>query len=263
MPRSSRSAPFRALADLRAALGHHDPALDRHPPAAISCVLFDAAPSRLDRVAQPAAHDDVGHLLCGPGPSRARGRGGRPTTRCRSSSPCSRRCSWATGSGRWAGSRSSSASLGVLLILKPQAEGSTPTRSSRSPPPIFYALAMILTRSKCRDEHPLILSLSLNVSFVVVGLLATDPDSRSCRRSLWAVLPDRRVVRRWVRWIGWPWRLLAPRSSSAVSALQSPTRSARPATVAAFDFAYVGFAALWGILFFDECSTRSPSAEWP
>ena len=38
---------------------------------------------------------------------------------------------------------------------------------------ILYALAMILTRTKCREENPLVLSLSLNVSFVATGLLAT------------------------------------------------------------------------------------------
>ena len=31
---------------------------------------------------------------------------------------------------------------------------------------VCYAGAMILTRSKCRDEHPVILALWLNIAFV-------------------------------------------------------------------------------------------------
>ena len=37
----------------------------------------------------------------------------------------------------------------------------------------FYALAMVLTRSKCRDEAPLALGLALHVCFVATGLIAT------------------------------------------------------------------------------------------
>lgn len=35
-----------------------------------------------------------------------------------------------------------------------------------------YALAMLLTRTKCRAEHPLTLSLALNATFVAVGVAA-------------------------------------------------------------------------------------------
>ena len=63
--------------------------------------------------------------------------------------------------------------VGVLLILKPQASGFNAYALLPLASAVFDALAMILTRTKCRDENPLVLSLSLNVSFVAVGLLAT------------------------------------------------------------------------------------------
>ena len=62
---------------------------------------------------------------------------------------------------------------GVVLILKPDASGFNGYILLPIASAIFYALAMILTRTKCRDEDPLILSLALNVSFIAVGLVAT------------------------------------------------------------------------------------------
>ncbi len=37
----------------------------------------------------------------------------------------------------------------------------------------LLAIAVILTRARCHEEHPLMLSLGLNLVFVVVGGLAT------------------------------------------------------------------------------------------
>ena len=62
---------------------------------------------------------------------------------------------------------------GVLLILRPAAEGFNAYALLPLVSAILYAVAMILTRTKCREENPLILSLSLNVSFIAIGLLAT------------------------------------------------------------------------------------------
>jgi len=62
---------------------------------------------------------------------------------------------------------------GVCLILKPKAGDFNwyvllPVLSA-----ILYALAMILTRTKCRTEHPLMLSLALNICFVLTGVVAS------------------------------------------------------------------------------------------
>ena len=63
--------------------------------------------------------------------------------------------------------------LGVIAILRPGTDAFSwftvlPLLSAA-----FYALAMVLTRSKCRDEAPLALALALHVSFIVTGLIAT------------------------------------------------------------------------------------------
>lgn len=63
--------------------------------------------------------------------------------------------------------------IGVLIILRPGAESFSNFSPDALPPilaAVFYALAAILTRSKCADENPVTLSLALSVSFLVWGL---------------------------------------------------------------------------------------------
>ena len=139
---------------------------------------------------------------------------------------------------------------GVLLILKPQAGGFSGYALLPLSSAIFYALAMILTRSKCRDEHPFVLSLGLNVSFVVVGLLATalttivpSSDGSSFLTGTWSPMGA-------MQWLAMALLGVAVIIGSVGAAIAYQVGP--PATVAAFDFAYVGFAALWGILGFNE-----------
>ena len=62
---------------------------------------------------------------------------------------------------------------GVLLILRPQAENFNAYALLPIMSAILYALGMILTRSKCRNENPMILSLWMNVTFIIVGVIAS------------------------------------------------------------------------------------------
>lgn len=140
--------------------------------------------------------------------------------------------------------------VGVLLILKPDAEGFNLYALLPLASAIFYASAMILTRTKCRDEHPLILSLGLNVSFIVVGLLATlllgasgEVQGATFLIGPWSAMS----TTAWVSMVMLAAATLIGSVGAAVAYQSGP-----PATVAAFDFAYVGFATLWGVLFFAE-----------
>lgn len=60
---------------------------------------------------------------------------------------------------------------GTLLILQPQADDFNPYALLPLVSALCYAVAMILTRSKCLQERPTVLSLWLNISFVGVGAL--------------------------------------------------------------------------------------------
>ena len=94
--------------------------------------------------------------------------------------------------------------VGVLVILRPNAGDFNIFALLPLLAAILYALAMILTRSKCREVHPIMLSVSLNVSFIVVGGAATlalmgQPSDRG-DSFFWP------PGRRWARLSGSPWR---------------------------------------------------------
>ncbi len=144
--------------------------------------------------------------------------------------------------------------VGVLLILRPQAEDFNSYALLPIGSAICYALAMILTRSKCRDEKPLVLSLWLNLSFVCIGLLALlvirfwEPSA-----AIMAVNPF--LLGEWKpMWID-EWKIMA---LLAIAIIIGSTfaamayQSAPPATIASFDFSYVAFATILGFLFFVE-----------
>jgi len=143
---------------------------------------------------------------------------------------------------------------GVLLILRPEASGFNAYALLPLAAAVLYALAMILTRTKCRGEHPLVLALSLNVTFVFVGMLATlaiaatgGPVDTGVNNSFllgaWSSMGE-------TEWISMALLAVAAVIGSVGAAVAY--QIAPPATVATFDFSYLGFAALWGVLFFAE-----------
>ncbi|MFM9842881.1 MAG: DMT family transporter [Dongiaceae bacterium] len=140
---------------------------------------------------------------------------------------------------------------GVLLILKPDAGGFNFYALLPLAAAVLYALAMILTRTKCRDESPLVLSFSLNVSFIAVGLVATlliagfggDAQGASFLLGEWSPMGGQ-------EWFSMTLLAAAAIIGSVGAAIAYQV--APPATISTFDFAYLGFSALWGFLFFAE-----------
>ncbi|WP_340116299.1 DMT family transporter [Pelagibius sp. 7325] len=139
--------------------------------------------------------------------------------------------------------------LGVLLVLRPDAGAFNLHALLPLAAAVLYALAMILTRSRCRQEDPLVLSLSLNVSFIAVGALAT-------LAGLAGLTSDG-------GFLGGTWAPIGVSEAGALAVLAAAIiigsvgaaiayQIGPPATVASFDFAYVAFAGLWGLLFFSE-----------
>jgi len=140
--------------------------------------------------------------------------------------------------------------IGVLLILKPSSDDFNwyallPILSA-----ILYALAMILTRTHCRKVHPLMLSLSLNVAFVITGSIAAIFIAN--------VLPAGRegfLLAPWTEMNSMHWlsmcilaiAILIGSIGAAIAYQNGP-----PSIIGIFDFGYVGFAVLWSILLFDQ-----------
>ena len=144
--------------------------------------------------------------------------------------------------------------VGVLLILKPAADGFNLYALLPLISAILFALSMILTRTKCRSENPLILSLALNVSFIVVGLLATllilpigEAGLGNAKHSFLLGSWTPMGTNEWTAMALLAISILVGSIGAAIAYQTGPS-----SIVATFDFAYVGFASIWGLIFFGE-----------
>jgi drug/metabolite transporter (DMT)-like permease len=144
--------------------------------------------------------------------------------------------------------------FGVLVIVRPDADGFNAYVLLPLLAAILYAVAMILTRTKCLDENPKILSLSLNITFIGMGIVASlliaiwDP-TESARNTYPFLIGDWAVL----DLSGW----LTMSVLAVVVILGSlfvaiAYQNAPSSVVATFDYSYLAFAALWGLLVFSE-----------
>jgi len=122
--------------------------------------------------------------------------------------------------------------IGVLLILQPQADDFNAYALLPIISAICYALAMIITRSKCENEKPLILSLWLNLAFIGVGALAI------LTIQIWQPTLAMAILA----------IIIVIASIGTAIAYQSGPSS----IIATFDFSYVAYVVIWGILLFGE-----------
>ena len=119
---------------------------------------------------------------------------------------------------------------------------------------VLYAIAMILTRTKCAAESPVVLALSLNVGFIVIGFVATviitvwDPSELIVNQNsflfgnwLW---PD---TMGWLAMAVLGIVIVIGSTFAAIAYQNGPS-----ATVASFDYSYLVFSAMWGLIFFSE-----------
>ena len=144
--------------------------------------------------------------------------------------------------------------LGVIAILKPGTDAFSWFTLLPLLAAALYALAMVLTRSKCRDEAPLTLALALHASFLVTGGIATaalaviglGDETKSAYPFL---------VGDWMPMGAREWGLMALLGALAAAYFVGVARAyqiAPPPIIATFDYAYLVSAALWGFVFFAE-----------
>jgi len=144
--------------------------------------------------------------------------------------------------------------FGVLLIVRPDADGFNAYVLLPLLAAILYAVAMILTRTKSLDENPKILSLSLNITFIGMGIVASlliaiwDP-AESAKNTYpfligdWAVLD----LSGWLTMSVLAIVIIFGSLFAAIAYQNAPS-----SVVATFDYSYLAFAALWGLLVFSE-----------
>lgn len=139
--------------------------------------------------------------------------------------------------------------VGILLVLRPggvafQWAALLPIFSA-----LLYAAAMILTRTKCLHEHPATLALVLNATFICFGAIGLALGALS------GIETTGFLATSWTTMSSEAWRdvaILAALILVASVGTAVAYQAAPASTIGTFDFAYVGFALVWGAVFFDE-----------
>lgn len=139
---------------------------------------------------------------------------------------------------------------GVLLVLRPAGDAFSPYALLPILAAMLFALAMVLTRVHCQQEHPLAMAANLHLSFILAGsagLIALQ------------IMPGLQtetfLSRPWHSVDAQQWRLLILLAASLLIASVGTAlayQKAPGAIIGTFEFAYVGFAVLWGFVFFGE-----------
>ncbi|MBV6657777.1 MAG: DMT family transporter [Devosiaceae bacterium] len=139
---------------------------------------------------------------------------------------------------------------GVALVLRPGGEAFSLYALLPVLGAMLFGLAMTVSRVKCQSENPLALVLNLHIVFVTVGTLGLVA---------FAALPSLErggfLLSGWTAPSGDDWWLVGLLTASILAASIGTAiayQRAPIAIVGTFEFAYVGFASLWGILFFAE-----------
>lgn len=143
---------------------------------------------------------------------------------------------------------------GVLLILKPAADDFTALALIPIAAALLYAVAAIITRSRCIGEAPLTLALGLNLALLGVGILATFALSIG-RPIMPAVSAYPFLFGSWGPLEPRSWVVLALLAALMLGislGLAKAYQSAPPAIIATFDYCYLPFAAFWSYAIFSE-----------
>lgn len=143
--------------------------------------------------------------------------------------------------------------IGVLVILRPGGSEFTAVMLLPILAAVLYAVAAVLTRSKCAGQKPLLMALNLNLCLLLVGAVTLlcyrmvgTPDDTG---------PGTFLSARWVSMQFYDWVLMAFLALLMVLVSTGVAKAYQvgPSTViGAFDYAYLVFAVFWGFALFNE-----------
>jgi drug/metabolite transporter (DMT)-like permease len=147
---------------------------------------------------------------------------------------------------------------GVLVVLRPGTEIFSPLTLLPVLSGFFYALAAVITRTRCADASPLLLSLSLNIGFPVVGMAA------SAVIAVWGMPPALAAAD---PFLFGPWVPLGLREAGIIvllavliviagAGVAKAYQCGPPAVIGTFDYAYLAAAAFWSFMMFDILPDR-------
>ncbi|CAM3664673.1 DMT family transporter [Halomonas sp. FME1] len=143
--------------------------------------------------------------------------------------------------------------LGVLVVLRPGEDTFTPATLLPVLAAIFYALAMMITRRHCQREHPLILTLGLNLAFLTAGIVFSALVATGATAQLEERTPF--LFAHWQPLDISDFLLIAAYTLLLIIVNSGVARAyqiAPLALIGTFDYAYLIFASAWGYLLFNE-----------
>ncbi|MEX2200982.1 MAG: DMT family transporter [Dongiaceae bacterium] len=140
--------------------------------------------------------------------------------------------------------------VGVVVILRPGDEAFSAAALLPVLAAICYALAAIVTRMRCATESAFVLALGLHVWLLVTGIvgaagvaLFAPETSSGFLLGPWQPMDLRE------------WGIMAAFGIALVAIAAGVAKAYQigaPAIVGTFDYSYLVFASLWGVLFFQE-----------
>ncbi|MET3791001.1 DMT family transporter [Aquamicrobium terrae] len=139
---------------------------------------------------------------------------------------------------------------GVLLMLKPEAGDLNIHALMPLASAILYALGMVVTRTKTRSENPFILALVFNLIAIVLGggaSLAGFAEDEAATPGLF--------MGAWLPMDAGQWALILLLSGTMLIGSVGTAiayQSGPPSIVSTWDFSYLAFAVLWGVVLFSE-----------
>ena len=140
--------------------------------------------------------------------------------------------------------------IGVALVLRPGGAAFSLYALLPILAAFLFAAAMVLARVKCRHDHPLSLALMLHLAFILAGGLGLG-----VLTMLPALASEAFLAAPWVTLSEEEWQVMALLAASILIASVGTAlayQKAPGSIIGTFEFAYVGFAVLWGIVLFDE-----------
>jgi len=138
---------------------------------------------------------------------------------------------------------------GVLLMLKPEAGALNLHALMPLGAALLYALAMVVTRTKARSENAFVLALVFNLIALVIGGVATlaSLGSATAEPGLFAGPWLAMGVLDWALILFLTCTMIVGSVGTAVAYQSAPS-----AIVSTWDFSYLAFSVVWGVLIFSE-----------
>lgn len=139
---------------------------------------------------------------------------------------------------------------GVIVILRPGGDDFSLWVLLPVLAALLYAVAAVITRYRCPTESPFVLGLSLNAGLLVTGIVGSAGVMLLAPETA-----DEFMLRRWHPMDLNGWAIMAAFGivMVAITACTAKAYQSGPsAIVGTFDYSYLAFVSLWGVLFFAE-----------